>query len=147
MASKLHGVNATVIIRICIVLYCIVLYCIVLYCIVLYCIVLYCIVLYCISSFFSLLFSFFYFSFYIYYLFFIKILSYCSFISTLRIKPIYFSSCLRRFFFLSPSSQFLTLVIYTPTLFSFYYFYLIFLFSSTSHPFVFSHPKDRLAHP
>ena len=52
MASKLYGVNATIIIFVfslyCIVLYCIVLYCIVLYCIVLYCIVLYCIVLYCI---------------------------------------------------------------------------------------------------
>ena len=55
MASKLYGVNATIIIFVfvlyCIVLYCIyciLLYCIVLYCIVLYCILLYCIVLYCI---------------------------------------------------------------------------------------------------
>ena len=57
MASKLYGVNATIIIFLfllyfivlfCIVLYCNVLLCIVLYCIVLYCIVLYCIVLYCI---------------------------------------------------------------------------------------------------
>ena len=52
MASKLYGVDATIIIFVfvlyCIVLYCIVLYCIVLYRIVLYCIVLYCIVLYCI---------------------------------------------------------------------------------------------------
>ena len=52
VASKLYGVNATIItfvfVLYCIVLYCIVLYCIVLYCIVLYCIVLYCIVLYCI---------------------------------------------------------------------------------------------------
>ena len=47
MASKLYGVDATIIIFV-FVLYCIVLYCIVLYCIVLYCIVLYCIVLYCI---------------------------------------------------------------------------------------------------
>ena len=50
VASKLYGVNATIIIFVfdlyCIVLYCIVLYCIVLYCIVLYCIVLYCIVMY-----------------------------------------------------------------------------------------------------
>ena len=45
VASKLYGVNATIIIFV-FVLYCIVLYCIVLYCIVLYCIVLYCIVLY-----------------------------------------------------------------------------------------------------
>ena len=36
MASKLYGVNATIIIFV-FVLYCIVLYCIVLYCIVLYC--------------------------------------------------------------------------------------------------------------
>ena len=42
MASKLYGVDATIIIFV-FVLYCIVLYCIVLYCIVLYCIVLYCI--------------------------------------------------------------------------------------------------------
>ena len=46
MASKLYGVNATIIIFM-FVLYCIVLYCIVLYCIVMYCIVSYCIVLYC----------------------------------------------------------------------------------------------------
>ena len=46
-ASKLYGVNATIIIFV-FVSYCIVLYCIVLYCIVLYCIVSYCIVLYCI---------------------------------------------------------------------------------------------------
>ena len=42
MASKLYGVDATIIIFV-VLLYCIVLYCIVLYCIVLYCIVLYCI--------------------------------------------------------------------------------------------------------
>ena len=52
VASKLYGVNATIIIFVfvlyCIVFYFIVLYCIVLYCIVLYCNVLYCIVLYCI---------------------------------------------------------------------------------------------------
>ena len=57
MASKLYGVDATIIMFLfvfcCIVLYrnalyCIVLYCIVLYCIVWYCIVLYYIVLYCI---------------------------------------------------------------------------------------------------
>ena len=52
VASKLYGVNATILIFVfvlyCIVLYCIVLCCIVLYCIVLYCIVLYCNVLYCI---------------------------------------------------------------------------------------------------
>ena len=46
MASKLYGVEATIIIFVFVLyLYCIVLYCIVLYCIVLY---LYCIVLYCI---------------------------------------------------------------------------------------------------
>ena len=43
MASKLYGVNTSIIIFV-FVLYCILLYCIVLYCIVLYCIVLYCIV-------------------------------------------------------------------------------------------------------
>ena len=41
VASKLYGVNATIIILV-FVLYCIVLYCIVLYCIVLYYIVFYC---------------------------------------------------------------------------------------------------------
>ena len=41
VASKLYGVNATIIIFV-FVLYCIVLYCIVLYCIVLYFILLYC---------------------------------------------------------------------------------------------------------
>ena len=53
LASKLYGVNATIIIFVfvlyCFVLYCIVLYCIVLFCIVLYCFVLYCIVLFCID--------------------------------------------------------------------------------------------------
>ena len=57
MASKLHGVNATIIIFVfvfyCIslsfiLLYCTLLYCIVLYCIVLCFIVLYCFVFYCI---------------------------------------------------------------------------------------------------
>ena len=62
MASKLYGVDATIIMFLfvfccillyrnalyCIVLYCIVFYYIVLFCIVLYCIVWYCIVLYCI---------------------------------------------------------------------------------------------------
>ena len=51
-ASKIYGVNATIIIFVfvlyCIVLYCIVLYCIMLYCIVLFCFVLYYIVLFCI---------------------------------------------------------------------------------------------------
>ena len=57
VASKLYGVNDTLIIFVfvlyftvlyCFVLYCIVLFCIALYCIELYCIALYCFVLYCI---------------------------------------------------------------------------------------------------